>query len=214
MTLLAPAIPTPATASRPTAVRPLWGWVLALGIVLIVTGGLACAFAFTATLATVLALGILLLLAGGFQFGTAVWARDRKRFFLFLLTGVLCAVAGVMMVEHPVATAEGLTLMLTAAFLAGGMFRVIAAATHDFPGRGWMVVNGVVTLILGLLIWRQWPVSGLWVIGLFAGIDLVTTRIACVLLAGPSDRPSCGLERRGIGSDHGMLGVVVSRLVC
>src|SRR5262249_36524951 len=94
------------------ALRRRWGWVLALGVALIVVGGLACAFALTATLATVLALGSLLLVGGGFQLGTAVWARDWKGFFLFLLTGILYVVAGGLMIEHPVASAEGLTLML------------------------------------------------------------------------------------------------------
>jgi uncharacterized membrane protein HdeD (DUF308 family) len=165
------------------ALRRRWGWVLALGMALVVIGGLACAFALTATLATVLALGSLLLVGGGFQLGSAVWARDWKGFFLFLLTGILYVVAGVLMVEHPVASAEGLTLMLAAAFLAGGLLRIIAALTHHFPGRGWLALNGAVTLALGVLIWRQWPVSGLWVIGLFAGIDLIVSGVACVLLA-------------------------------
>jgi uncharacterized membrane protein HdeD (DUF308 family) len=73
--------------------------------------------------------------------------------------------------------------MLAAAFLAGGLFRLIAALTHHFPGRGWLALNGVVTLALGVLIWRQWPVSGPWIIGLFAGIDLIVSGVACVLLA-------------------------------
>jgi uncharacterized membrane protein HdeD (DUF308 family) len=154
-----------------------------LGIALIIIGGLACAFALTATLATVLALGSLLLVGGGFQLGTAVWARDWKGFFLFLLTGILYVVAGGLMIEHPVTSAEGLTLMLAAAFLAGGIFRIVAALTHHFPGRGWLALNGAVTLALGVLIWRQWPVSGLWVIGLFAGIDLIVSGVACVMLA-------------------------------
>src|SRR5262249_4998027 len=157
------------------ALRRRWGWILVLGMALIFVGGLACAFALTATLATVLALGSLLLVGGGFQIGSAVWARNWRGFFLFLLTGILYVVAGGLMIEHPVASAEGLTLMLAAAFLAGGLFRLIAALTHHFPGRGWLALNGVVTLALGVLIWRQWPVSGLWIIGLFAGIDLIVT---------------------------------------
>jgi uncharacterized membrane protein HdeD (DUF308 family) len=163
--------------------RRRWGWILVLGMALIVVGGLACAFALTATVATVLALGSLLLVGGGFQLGSAVWARNWQGFFLFLLTGILYVVAGGLMIEHPVASAEGLTLMLAAAFLAGGLLRLVASLTHHFPGRGWLAINGVVTLLLGFLIWRRWPVSGLWIIGLFAGIDLIVSGVACVLLA-------------------------------
>ena len=77
------------------------------------------------------------------------------------------------MVEHPVQAAEGLTLMLAAAFLLGGVMRVIFALIHSFAGRGWVLLNGFISVLLGISIWRQWPESSLWIIGLFIGIDLV-----------------------------------------
>ena len=57
--------------------------------------------------------------------------------------------------------------------LAGGAMRLIFAMAEQFPGRGWVAFNGLVTFALGVMIWRQWPESGLWVIGTFVGIDLI-----------------------------------------
>ena len=126
-----------ALAEDAKKIRKVWGWFLALGIVQIVAGVLAVSFAFTATLASVVLLGILLLIAAGAQLAAAVWAWDWRGFFLFLLVGLLYAAAGVLMLRDPVLAAEALTLMLAAAFLVGGVFRIVAAvARHDVAARG------------------------------------------------------------------------------
>ena len=77
------------------------------------------------------------------------------------------------MLRDPVLAAEALTLMLAAAFLVGGVFRIVAAVAERFPGWGWVLCNGILSVVLGLLIWQEWPWSGLWVLGLFVGIDLI-----------------------------------------
>ena len=164
-------------------IRKNWGWFLALGIVQIVAGTLAVGFAFSATLASVVTLGVLLLIAAGAQTAAAIWARDWSGFFLFLLVGVLYAVAGILSLQHPVLAAEGLTLMLAAAFLAGGVFRIIVALVERFPSWGWVLCNGVITVLLGIAIWQQWPGSGLWVLGTFVGIDLIVNGVTWSVLA-------------------------------
>ena len=73
--------------------------------------------------------------------------------------------------------------MLAAAFMVGGVFRIVAALVDRFLGWQWTLCNGIVTLLLGLLIWQQWPESGLWVLGLFAGIDLVFNGVTWTVLA-------------------------------
>jgi uncharacterized membrane protein HdeD (DUF308 family) len=164
-------------------VRTNWGWLLALGIVQIVAGMLAVSFAFTATLASVVTLGILLLIAAGGQMVAAILARDWGGFFLFLLLGGLYAVTGFLMLQHPLLAAEGLTLMLAAAFLVGGMFRIVIALVERFPSWGWVLFNGIVTVLLGIAIWQQWPESGLWVLGLFVGIDFIMSGVTWSVLA-------------------------------
>src|SRR5262249_29615329 len=121
----------------------------------------------------VVVFGIFLFCGGLVQIVNAVVARTWKGFVLHLFAGLLYLVVGGLMVEHPIEAAEGLTLMLAAAFLIGGAMRVVYALMHSFAGQGWVLMNGFISVLLGISIWRQWPESSLWVIGLFIGIDLV-----------------------------------------
>jgi uncharacterized membrane protein HdeD (DUF308 family) len=90
---------------------------------------------------------------------------------------------GVMLLRSPMAGLVVVTLLLASYFVVIGVFRIIAALTVQMPGSGWALVDGVITLILGILVWSQWPASGLWVIGLFIGINLITTGWAETMLA-------------------------------
>ncbi|OWK39824.1 HdeD family acid-resistance protein [Fimbriiglobus ruber] len=175
---------TPGTpADETNSVRNIWGWVLAAGIVQILAGTLAVSFAFISTIVSVVTLGILLLVAAAGQTAAAILARDWGGFLLFLLLAVFYAVAGFLIIQHPLLAAEGLTLMLAAVYLVGGIFRIISACVERVPSRGWVLLNGVITLLLGILIWQQWPVSGLWVLGLFIGIDLIVNGVTWSALA-------------------------------
>jgi uncharacterized membrane protein HdeD (DUF308 family) len=172
--------------SELSLLRKTWPLFLALGIVLSVLGVLAVGTALSgiATLVTILFFGILLLLGGGVQVVTAFLARSWRGFFLHALVGILYLVLGGLMMEHPVGVAMGVTLMIACAFLVGGLFRIVFALGADrFPGWGWVLGHGIVTLLMGVLIWRGWPESSVWVIGLFVGIDLFSAGGAWVLLA-------------------------------
>ena len=85
------------------------------------------------------------------------------------------------MLEDPVRSATVLTLLLAAVFFTGGLLP--SSAVVQFPSWPWVVLNGVVDLILGVVILSGWPGSSLWVIGLFVGIDLLTHGWSCVILA-------------------------------
>jgi uncharacterized membrane protein HdeD (DUF308 family) len=165
------------------SIRKNWGWFLALGIVQIIAGTLAVGFAFSATLAAVVTLGVLLLIAAAAQTAAALLARDWDGFFLFLLLAILYGVAGFLTLQHPLLAAEGLTLMLAALFLVVGLFRIAVALVDHVPYWGWLLSNGVVTVLLGLAIWRQWPASGLWVLGMFVGIELIVNGVTWTALA-------------------------------
>jgi len=163
--------------------RKRWFWLLLLGIVLILVGLAAISSSFIATLATVIALGTFLLIGGGVEIINAFWARRWRGFWMHLLAGILYLVLGLLFIDRPVATAAAFTLMLAAAFLIGGLFRIILALSERFHGWVWVLVNGIVTLILGILIWREWPESAFWVIGLFVGIDMVFAGWSWVMTA-------------------------------
>jgi uncharacterized membrane protein HdeD (DUF308 family) len=165
------------------SIRKKWGWFLALGIVQIVAGILAVGFAFTATLASAVTVGILLVVAAGAQMAAAIWARDWSGFFLFLLLSILYGVAGFVTLMHPLVAAEGLTLMLAAVFLTGGVYRIVVALVERFASWGWVFLNGVITVLLGIAIFQQWPGSGLWVLGTFVGCDLIANGVTWAVMA-------------------------------
>ena len=63
-----------------------------------------------------------------------------------------------------------------------GIFRAVVAVAVRFPNWIWLLLSGVVTFLLGLSIWHQWPLSGLWVIGLFVGVEMIFNGWSLVML--------------------------------
>ncbi len=163
--------------------RASWGWFLALGIVLILVGGAAISMAFVASLATVVVIGMFALIAAGAQIASALWARQWEGVFLHLLVGVLYGVFGFLILSKPGVALVTMTLLLAAVLLVSGAFRIAMAATLRFHNWGWAFASGVISLLLGLMIWQDLPEAALWVIGTFAGIDLIFTGWTWVMLA-------------------------------
>lgn len=163
--------------------REHWVLLFVLGIGLAVVGSLAIIFSFIATLATVTFFGTLLLIGGALELVNAVTCRNWRGFLVYLLTGILYAVVGLIMMSHPLAAAAGLTLMLAAVFMAGGIIRIVVAAVDHFHGWPWVMVSGFISLLLGIYIWRHFPTDAFWVIGLFVGIDLIFLGWSWIFLA-------------------------------
>jgi len=160
-----------------------WGWFLTLGIVLIVLGTIALGSALYMTIASVFFIGWLLIICGVMEAVHAFWRKRWAGFFLDLLTGVLYVVVGWMMVTNPKESALLLTLIIAMFLVFEGVFRIVAALTARYPHWGWVLFNGVISLLLGVMIWRQWPYSGLWVIGLFVGIEMLLNGWSLVMLS-------------------------------
>jgi uncharacterized membrane protein HdeD (DUF308 family) len=163
--------------------RRHWGWYLALGIVLIVLGTIAIGSTFVMTIASVFFFGWLLIIGGVMEVIHAFWHKRWAGFFLDLLTGILYVVAGWMMVTNPQESALLLTLIIAMFLVFEGVFRIVAALAARYPHWGWVLFNGVISLVLGVMIWWQWPYSGLWVIGLFVGIEMLLNGWSLVMLS-------------------------------
>jgi uncharacterized membrane protein HdeD (DUF308 family) len=170
-------------AFDPGVLRRNWGWFLALGILEIILGTIAIGASVIATVVTVVFFGWLLLVGGGLSAVHAFWRKQWRGFFLDLATGILYIVAGFFMVAEPAAAAVSLTLLIAMFLLIGGIFRIVVALTGHLEHWGWVLLNGVITAGLGILIWRQWPLSGLWVIGLFVGIEMIFYGWSLVMLS-------------------------------
>jgi uncharacterized membrane protein HdeD (DUF308 family) len=160
-----------------------WGWFLAFGIALLLLGIAAIVRSVAATVVSMLFFGWLLVLASGIEIAQAVMVGHWVGFFHHLLAAILFGVVGVIMITRPVISAEVLTVFMAMFFLIGGLFQLIGSAVVQTPGWGWQAADGIITFVLGVLVLSQWPVSGLWVIGLFVGIDLIFYGAAWIALA-------------------------------
>jgi uncharacterized membrane protein HdeD (DUF308 family) len=156
-----------------SALRGDWYWFILLGVALIAIGCIALSSAVVASLATAWVIGILLLLGGIPEMVGAFWCRGWSGFFLHLLAGVLSVVIGLLFLRAPVGALLALTLLTASVLLVGGIFKIVAALSFWFGAWGWSLASGIIDLVLGTMIWQEWPASALWVIGVFLGIHLI-----------------------------------------
>ncbi len=163
--------------------RRHWGWLLLWGIVLIVLGAIALAESVLVTVVSMFLFGWVLLIAGIVEAVQAIRHRKSGHLFLHVMNAVLGIVVGIMLLRNSLVGALVVTLLLSVYFVVKGIFRIVSALAVRAPCRGWALTSGVITLILGILVWARWPVSGLWIIGMFIGIDLVFLGWSRVTLA-------------------------------
>jgi uncharacterized membrane protein HdeD (DUF308 family) len=149
-----------------------WALFLSVGVALMALGIVATLTAGLSTIAAVDFFGWILVIAGAGVTIHAFWAKRWSGFFLQLLSGLLYLAAGWMLATHGELSAIALTLVIAISFVVQGAFRIGAALSTRIDGWDGLLVSGIITLLLGLMIWNEWPLSGVWVIGLFVGIDM------------------------------------------
>jgi uncharacterized membrane protein HdeD (DUF308 family) len=164
--------------------RAKWGWILALGIVYVVAGFIALGSVVMATVASVLIVGVMMIIAGVAEIINAFQLKGWGKFLIWALLGVLYIVAGFITFENPLFAAVILTLLLGASLVASGIVRIVLAFSmkREQPWI-WLLLSSIVTLLLGVLILARWPVSSVYVLGIFLGIDLVMAGAGWIGLA-------------------------------
>lgn len=174
MTMTSGSLNTVSASSDVEPLRAKWGWIVALGVVYLLAGFVALGSVLSATVVSVFLVGIMMIIAGVAEVINAFEVRGWGKFLLWLLLGVLYIVAGLVTFQNPVLAAAVLTLILGAALVASGIMRIILAFSvqREAPWI-WVLLSGAITLVLGALILARWPVSSLYVLGLFLGIDLI-----------------------------------------
>lgn len=150
-----------------------WGWFLALGILLVALGIAALVFTPAATLASVLILGWLMFFSGIVEAVHAFHARGWGGVLLHVAGAALGILVGLLVATDPLAGALAFTLLFAAFFTVIGLFRLITAIWLRYRSWGWVAFDGVITLLLGVLLWAGMPWSGLWFLGFALGIALI-----------------------------------------
>jgi uncharacterized membrane protein HdeD (DUF308 family) len=161
-----------------------WGWLLALGISLIVLGTLGLWMSFAMTLATVIMFGALLAVGGAFQLLNAFQLKGWKSVLWHVLIALLYIAAGIIIFTDPVFASLSLTIALAWILIAVGVLRIFMAfQLRAVKGWFWPLVSGLISIALGVMILAQWPTSGFWVIGLFVAIEMVFNGWSSVFVA-------------------------------
>ena len=151
-----------------------WGWLLALGILFTILGAVGLGMTGMLTLTSVLFFGILLLIGGAAELIQAFKAKGWKSVLYSVLIAILYVVAGLFVINDPLAASATLTLFIAGALIAVGGIRIVMAV--QMRGYGlwiWPLLAGVLSVFLGVMIVAEWPVSGLWIIGLFIAIEMI-----------------------------------------
>ncbi len=160
-----------------------WQMLAVMGVASILLGTFAVVASLAATVATVFFLGCLLVGGGIVHLIQSFHTRGWGGFFGHALATVLYGIVGGYMILHPAASAAPLTLLVGMLLAVGGIYQMITSAALRYRSWGWALLHGAISVLLGVLIFAQWPASALWVIGTFMGIDLIFRGWATLMLA-------------------------------
>ena len=156
-----------------------WWWLLAYGLLLTLCGAAAVIFpALTVvySFVAVVVLGIALIVAGIATIIASLWAGKWSGMLVQLFVGILYVMVGFIISDTPAESLVTITLLVAAFFIVAGVFRSVAALVIRYPYWGWSLLNGIVTFLLGVMIYRlyrHFPESVFWVLGLLIGLEML-----------------------------------------
>ncbi len=176
----------------PAALKRKVGWFLAVAVLFILLGIFGIAEPWVAGLGVTLLVGWLLVIGAVAHFLAAFKGHGAKHLILQLLVGLAYLIAGGYFLTHLIMGQATLTLLLSGVILAEGVLELVAYfRLRSLAGAGWLLINGVITILLGGFIWAHWPSSTVWAIGTLVGVNLLMTGISRLMM---------GLAvRRGVG---------------
>lgn len=165
----------------PAGAAHRWGWFVVLGILLIVIGFIAWIEVVAVTLAGVILLGAAMLVGGILQAIHSFTVRGWSGFVLHILMGILYIIGGLLLMADPWPGALAVTIFVAVCLVVAGIVRMIMAVQHrELAGWWLMLFSGLITLLIGLLVYALLPWSGLWVIGTLIAVELIIHGITWV----------------------------------
>ena len=166
-----------------TAARRFTGWYIAAAVLFIVLGFFAILEPAVAGLGVALLSGWLLVLGGIAHFISAFEGGGGRRVTLHVLAGILFVLVGLYLLMQPLLALGTLTLLLAAVILVAGVCEIVTYfRLRSEQASGWMLANGILALVLGGMIWLQWPSSSVWAIGTLVGVNLLFTGITRLMV--------------------------------
>jgi uncharacterized membrane protein HdeD (DUF308 family) len=154
------------------------------GVLLIVFGIVAVGMPLLAAVAVSALVAWLIVLAGVVHLMLAFRVHGAGNMIWKVLVGIAYLCFGVYMLLNPVLSVASLTLLLASLFLFEGILNIVLyAKMRAIRGSSWMLVDGIITLLLGLMIYMQWPSSSLWAIGTLVGVSLIFSGVARVMMS-------------------------------
>jgi uncharacterized membrane protein HdeD (DUF308 family) len=161
-----------------TRAKKFTGWYILAAVLFILLGLYAIVEPATAAVGITLLLGWLLIFGGVAHLIGTFRGGGAKRVFFHVLSAIVFIVGGYYLVTHPLLAVGTLTAVLALVIFAEGVFDIITyfRLQREHPS-GWMLLNGIVALVLGGLIWVQWPSSSAWALGTLVGVNLLMTGI-------------------------------------
>jgi uncharacterized membrane protein HdeD (DUF308 family) len=173
---MATANPTEGLRGAGTIIKKASGWFIAMAVVFILLGMMAIIEPGIAGLAVTILVGWVLIFGGGAHLVAAFSGGGAGRVIWQILIGIVYIVGGLYFLTHPLLGLGTLTLLLAVIILMEAVFEVIAYfRMRGQGGSGWLLVNALITLLLGGLIWFHWPSSSVWAIGVLVGVNLLMT---------------------------------------
>ncbi|WP_298622379.1 HdeD family acid-resistance protein [uncultured Legionella sp.] len=161
-----------------------WGWILGLGILFLFLGCIGLGMVVGLTLVSMYFFGALLIISGITHAIDVFKHTEWKGIFWQALIAVLYIAAGCLVFYDPFLASTLITGILASVLIVIGLTRIIMAiALKDSKGWGWLLLAGIAAIVLGGLILAQWPISGLWVIGLFIAIEMIVNGWTYIFIA-------------------------------
>ena len=191
-----PAVPDGAPESLEKLVKRVSGFSIVLSILLIVCGFLAILLPIEMSFGVVIVIAWLLMISGVVQFINAIRGKTAGSRVWAAVIAVIYFIMGLFLRLDLGIGVAALTLALIGFFLAQGVIDIVVYfRTRNAGASGWLLFEGIVTLILGLMIWRHWPSGSLWVIGTLVGINMIMTGTTRLMLALAARRVTKAFER-------------------
>jgi len=159
-----------------------WIWFLILGAGLVLLGMFAIGAAPLTTLAAAKVFGLILIIGGIIQTVTAFWSPKWSGVMVQMLIGILYIIVGLMVSDCPIETALGLALFVSIFLFISGIFRIVSALQTRFAGWPWVLLNGFVSVLLGMYIWSNWPASVV-IVGVFVGLEIMFNGVSWIMFS-------------------------------